>query len=80
MDLVLFHPISKLGGSGFSSPVRAFRSRIISDLLLFSIGNWSAGVVASFSGLGVGKLSAAAGSDGNSEEFGVHFIEQRWCF
>lgn len=77
MGLVLFQPISKLGGSSFTSSVRAFRSLIISDALLLSMGKFSAGVVATFSGLGVGKLSAT-GSSG--EEFVVHFIEIRSSF
>ncbi|KAJ0959875.1 hypothetical protein J5N97_000391 [Dioscorea zingiberensis] len=47
ISLVLFQPISKLGGSGFSRPVEDFLSRVISDFLRFSIGNFSALVVVS---------------------------------
>ena len=54
---------------------------MISDLLLFSMGNCSAGFVASNSRLGVGKLSAGSGVD-RDEEFVVHLgmIEVRLCF
>lgn len=50
--LVLFQPISKLGGSGFTRPVEDFLSRVISDFLRFSIGNFSALMVVSEFGLG----------------------------
>ncbi|KAA8523735.1 hypothetical protein F0562_010158 [Nyssa sinensis] len=61
ISLVLFHPISKLGGSGFTSPVRDFLSRTISDFLRFSIGKLSGLMAVSEAGAGIGKSDAWSG-------------------
>lgn len=60
IGLVLFQPISKLGGSGFTSPLLDFRSRIISDFLRLSIGKLSGS--SEYRG-GIGKSSGAEFSE-----------------
>lgn len=49
---VRFHPISKLGGSGFTRPDLDFRSLRISDFRRFSMGKESGLVVVDESGEG----------------------------
>lgn len=65
ISLVLFQPISKLGGSGCTRPVEDFLSLFISDFLRFSIGNLSALVVVSEFGLG---------KSGSEEFVSVHLV------
>ena len=71
--MVLFHPISKFGGSGFTSPVLDFRSRMISDLLRFSMEIVSGFVVVCEDGIGFWK------SMGSGDEFEVHLMV-KWVF
>ncbi|PON61471.1 hypothetical protein PanWU01x14_145910, partial [Parasponia andersonii] len=79
ISFVLFHPISKFGGSGEASPVRGFRSRIISDRRRFSIGNDSAGIVVSEVGVGSGKMGVSGVELGFEFEFVVVHLIGEWC-